>query len=114
MRLAITPLESRERVVGHPEVVQPDPAPILVEQPQHDALAVQRRHRRHAHVDLAILQSQPDAPVLRQSALGDVELGHDLESAHHRGGEMRPAETARLQHAVDAIAHAQSAGYASR
>ena len=59
-------------------------AALLVEQTQHDALAAQRRHRRHAHVHLAVLQPQPDAPVLRNAPLGDVELGHDLEAADDR------------------------------
>ena len=100
--------EQLQRVGGHAQLEQRDAAALLVEQTQHDALAAQRRHRRHAHVDLAILQPQPNAAVLRQPALGDVELRHDLETADDRGGEMRRRRRRVLQHAVDAIAHAQS------
>ena len=100
--------EQLERVAGHAEFGERDAAVLLVEQAEHDALAAQRRHGRDAHVDLAILQPQPDAAVLRQPPLGDVQLGHDLEAADDRGGEMRRRRRRGLQHAVHAIAHAQS------
>ena len=100
--------EQLERVGRHPELGERDAAALLVEQTEHDALAAQRRHGRDAHVDLAVLQSQPNASVLRQPALGDVQLGHDLEAADDRRREMRRRRRRVLQHAVDAIAHAQS------
>src|SRR5690606_25451761 len=49
--------------------------------------------------------AQHDAPVLWQAAFGDVEPGHDLDPADHRGGEVGRRAFALLEHAIDAIAH---------
>jgi hypothetical protein len=95
------------RVAGRPELLELHAAAARLEQAQHHALAVQRGERAHAHVDLAPLEAQPHAPVLRQAALGDVELGHDLEAAHHRGPQVRRRRRRFLEHAVDAVAHVQ-------
>ena len=91
--------------VGHAEARQREPARLLVEQAQHDALAVPRRDRRDAHVDGAARDPQRDAAVLRQALLGDVELRHDLDARHdeRRDGALRLQHLA--QHAVDAKPH---------
>jgi hypothetical protein len=70
------------RVGRHPELSEPDAAALLVEEAQHDAFTAERRERRDADVDLAVLEAQPDATVLRQPTLGDVELRHDLQPAN--------------------------------
>jgi hypothetical protein len=49
---------------------------------------VRGRHGGNAQVELLALHAQHDAAVLRQAALGDVELGHDLDARDHRGGEV--------------------------
>ena len=43
---------------------------------------------------------------MRQPALGDVEVGHDLETARERGLELRGRRHLLVKHAVDAEAHA--------
>ena len=50
-----------------------------VEDPHHDALAPDERQRDDAHVDPAAVDRHGEAPVLREAALGDVEVGHDLD-----------------------------------
>src|SRR5207245_6432786 len=60
----------------------------LVEDAQHDALAKERRDDRDAEVDLARGFAELDAAVLRQPALGDVEVGHDLQPRHDRRLEL--------------------------
>src|SRR5690606_37891412 len=55
------------------------------------------------------LHPQHDAAVLRQSAFGDVEPGHDLDPADHRRGQVRGRAFAVFQHAVDAVAHLEPA-----
>ena len=58
---------------------------------------------------MAPVDHQPDAPVLGQALLGDVQLGHDL---HARDDPCcHPARHRRdvLKHAVDAEAHAHFA-----
>ena len=43
-----------------------------------------------------------DAPVLRQAALGDVQVGHDLEARNHRQGQV----LGRRRHFVEGAVHA--------
>ena len=57
----------------HAEVVEVEPPRLLVEEAQHDALAVAGRDRGHANVDGAAGDAQRDAAVLRQALLRDVE-----------------------------------------
>ena len=55
----------------------------------HDRLAVDARQRDDAEVDVAALDRQPDAAVLRQALLGDVEVGHDLDARDDAGDHPR-------------------------
>ena len=94
-----------QHVAAHAEAFERELRFGLVEQTQHRALAVRRGQRRDAHVDGAAADAQRDAAVLRQPALGDVELGHDLQARDQR----RVQRAVRLHHlaqrAVDAKAH---------
>ena len=55
-------------------------------------------------IDLLALHAQPDAAVLRQPPLGDVEVRHDLDARDHRGGEAARRRLLLVQHAVDPVA----------
>src|SRR6185312_13042150 len=56
----------------------------LIEQTHDHAYAVDHRDDGDADVDFAALHLHLDAAVLRQSLLGDVEPGHDLQPADDR------------------------------
>ena len=99
--------EAPERVVEEAQLGEVERHAALVEDPHHDALAVHRRHRRHAQVDLLALHAQPDAPVLRQPPLGDVEVREDLDARDHGGREPARRRLDLVQHAVDPVAHDQ-------
>ena len=90
-----------------PELCEIERDAALVEDPHHDRLAVHRRHRRDAQVDLLALDAQPDAAVLRQPALGDVEVGHDLDPRDHRRRQPLRRRLDLVQHAVDPVADDQ-------
>ena len=107
VRLLQHVLELRQELVGEAELVEIQHHRLAIQQTHHHRLAVRGRHRAHAQVELLALHPQHDATVLRQPALGDVELGHDLDAADHRGGEVDRRAFALDQHAVDAIAHLQ-------
>ena len=63
---------------------------------------------RDAEVHLAPLaQLQLDAPVLRETALGDVELAHDLEAADDGVLQLERRGHLLEEHAVDAEADAE-------
>ena len=76
-----------------------------VQQSQHHLLAEQRRAGGDAEVHLLGLGDvELDAPVLRQAALGDVELGHDLEAGGDAGVQLHRG----LGHAAQDAVHAQA------
>src|SRR3989442_1286436 len=85
------------------------PSAARVEDAEHDRLAVDHRDHRYAQVDLAPANLEPDAPVLREALLGDVEVAEDLDARDDGGVEL--ADLARdvglVEHAVDAVAHAE-------
>ena len=72
----------------HSELVERDGASAVIEQAEHDALAVHRRHGRHAQIELARLESHANAPVLRAATLRDVELREQLDARHDRVMQM--------------------------
>jgi len=88
----------------HAELLQVKPAGLLVQQSQHDALAVTGRHGRDAHVDRTACDTQRDTAVLRQSFLGDVEARHDLDA---RDDEWRHRALG-LQHFAQDAVHAEA------
>jgi hypothetical protein len=89
----------------HAERGQFEPAGLLVQQAQHDTLAVPGGHRRDAHVDRAAGDAQADAAVLRQALLGDVEARHDLDARDQQRRHRTLGLQHLAQHAVDAEAH---------
>src|ERR1700730_7436753 len=80
----------------------------LVEQTHDDFFADQAGADRDAEVHLAALaQLELDAAVLREAALGDVELGHDLHAADDRCLQLHRRLHRLVEHAVDAVADAE-------
>ena len=53
---------------------------FFVEDAQDGVLAVDGRHDGDAEVDEAALVADAETAVLGDAALGDVELGHDLDT----------------------------------
>ena len=101
--LEVLELRHLEAELRHVELQVP-----LVEEPQHDLLAEERRQHRHAEVHLlAAPELELDAPVLRQPPLGDVELRHDLEARDDRVLELHRRLHRLVEHAVDAVADAE-------
>ena len=75
-----------------------------VKHAKHDRLAEHGRKNRHAQVDRGLAEMELDTTVLRQTPLGDVELGHDLDAGDQRGGEGLGNLLHLVEHAVDAVA----------
>ena len=96
--------EPLEDVVLEAEPGEVERDAALVEYPHDDRFAVHRRHGRDAQVDVLAVHAQPDAAVLRQPALGDVEVGHDLDPRDHRRREPARRRLDLVQHAVDPVA----------
>ena len=76
------------------------------QQAQHDFLSVDRRKRRDTQVELALAPVVEDAPVLRQTALRNIQVRHNLDLVDDRG-VVAPIEHVLLYKlAVDAQADA--------
>ena len=65
----------------HADLVRGRADDRAVEHSHDDALAEHRRQHADAQVDRVAADGQLDAAVLRQAALGDVEVRHDLDAA---------------------------------
>src|SRR6185295_4080612 len=70
-----------ERLPGHADLRQVQEHGGLVQQAHHDALAERGGDGGDADVDVPAGELDPDAAVLGQALLGDVELRHDLHAA---------------------------------
>ncbi len=96
--------------LAHAQVLQAEHRIAAVENTQHDGFAVNHRNDADAQIDFAARHFQPDAPVLRQALLGDVEMAENLDARNDR--RLIFADLRRNvgfdQHAVDAIANAQA------
>jgi hypothetical protein len=79
----------------HPRRVERERPALLVQDADHDLLAVRGRQRGDSQVDGATLHSHAGAAVLRAEAVGDVEARHDLDARHQR-----PADAARQRHGL--------------
>lgn len=91
------------------ELVEIEHHRFTIEQTHHHALAMRGGHGADTQIQLLALHAQHDAAVLRQAALGDIELGHDLDAADHRGGELGRRAFAFHQHAIHAVTHLEPA-----
>ena len=60
-----------------------------------------------AQVDAPAREGQPRPAVLRQAALGDVELGQDLDARDDGGAEPGRRRADLAQPAMDPVAHPQ-------
>ena len=102
-------VEQSERVGVHAQFRQRVQHGALVENPHDDPLAEEHRDHADADVDLASAHLELYPPVLREALLGDVQVGHDLDTADDRRLELADLRGDRgvLKHAVDAIADAQ-------
>jgi hypothetical protein len=106
VRLAEGALEAQALAVGHAELLELHHNGVLVEDAHDDRLAMHAGQRDDAQVHMAALDREPDAPVLRDALLRDIQVRHDLHARDDAGGHAPRHGGDVLQHAVDAEAHA--------
>ncbi len=103
----------REPIVGvleEAEVGEVQHRVALVEDADHDLLAVHGRERRDTHVELPGADLHRDPAVLRHALLRDVQICHDLEPGDQPALEVLGLRPHRLvEHAVDPEADAHVA-----
>ena len=79
---------------------------LLIQHAQHRILTMYRGHDGDAEVYQSSLVLHSEAAVLRDTALGDIELAHDLYARDDRRVVLlRDRLHSLLQHAIDAVLH---------
>ena len=99
--------EAFERIALEAQRVEVEFDTLLVQKTDDHAFAVHGRHGRDTQIQLLALHLKLDAAVLRQAALGNVELGHDLDARNDRGGRSDRRRFHLLEYAIDPEAHLQ-------
>ncbi len=87
------------------EVQQTDVA--AVEYAHHDAFAVDGWQRRDAEVDVLAKHPETNPAVLGQTALGDIELGHELDAGNYSSAHLARRRFDGIHHAINSNADAQ-------
>ena len=105
IRLVGHRLPHLERRRGEAEFAHPQAGAALVQDAHHDLLAEHRGQGRDAQVELLVLDRHVDPPVLRESAFGDVQVGHDLDARDDRGLQRLGRRHHVVQQTVDPVAH---------
>src|SRR6185437_710958 len=100
-------LEPSPDIVGQTQLAVVELDGGAVEDAEHDAFAVQRWHGRYAKIDVMPADREPDAAILRQPALGDIQPGHDLDAGYDRRLQACRRRLDLVQYAVVAVANAQ-------
>src|SRR6185437_12669915 len=104
------------RVMLHPAkhpVIKTELAQVVkiarrtVQQAHDNALAIERGQRRNTKVHFAAHRFYFDAPILRQAAFGDVQLGHQLYARNNSGLQLARRRVLAIEHAVNAIPDAE-------
>ena len=100
--------KSLEGVGCHPQFLQVDAPGLLVQEPQNHALPVKGREGGDPDVHLPVLHPQADPAVLGNPSLRDIQLGHDLEPAHHGSRQSLGWGHGVLKDAVDPVPDPQA------
>ena len=101
--LAVGGLVALEGVGQEAQVGQVEQGRTLVEDPHDHLLAVDGREGGDTKVDGLAGDHARHAPVLGHAALGDVEVGHDLQAADQPGLDVLGRAHHLMEHAVDAV-----------
>src|SRR5262249_50968964 len=109
VRLVNERIDELQLVADQAQLVELQDGGGAVEQTHDYALAVRGGHGRDADVHVLAGQLDADAAVLRQTLLGDVQPGHDLDARDDHRLEALGRRDDVVEDAVDAEAHRQVA-----
>ena len=77
----------------------------FIQDAQHDLFPVMRRERRNTKIKDLSVDPQRHPAILRRTLLGDIQIGHNLNTTNQRGLDIfRDTGTIR-QNAIYAVAH---------
>ena len=81
---------------------------VAVEYPHDHTLAMHGGDGGNAQIQLAAFDTGFDAPVLRQAALGNVQVRHEFDAGVDRCAQLRVDHFFGANHAVNPVAHMQA------
>src|SRR5450756_793322 len=107
VRLADDIVEQGQRIIEESKVLEWHHGSALVQDTQDDLFTVDSGQGANAEVDGLVLDTQGDAAVLGLAPLGDIHVGHDLDTREHAGLDVARQVLLLLQDTVDTVADAQ-------
>ena len=108
-RVTVRPMVAAKKAVAPPKMTTPAQlVDFAIEHAQDNAFAELRGQGRDAQIDHAAGDVLLDAAILREAALGDVELRHDLDARGDGVLELHRRLHDLVEHAVHAEAHAET------
>src|SRR5207248_692210 len=102
------PLQRLADIIRQPKLHKIELDGCAIEHAQHNAFAIERGDRRNPKIDLLPAHREANAPILRQTALGDIEPRHDLDPRDDGRPQARRRRLGLVQRAVIAVTDAQS------
>ena len=94
--------KSRQHLRRHTQLVQLGDPVALVKQTHDYRFAVLDRNGGQPHVDFPVVDGYGKTAVLRQTLLGDIGAGHQLQARYHRRGDLHVIQCLFMQNTVDA------------
>src|SRR4029077_20444796 len=75
-------------VIGHSKILEIEIGARSVQHAQHHTLAERSREGRHTEIDRVAVDDPKDTTILGQTALGNVQIGYNLDARYNGKGEM--------------------------
>ena len=101
-------VESLQRIRLEAHFFETEAYAGTIQHPHDHAFTVDGRHSRHPKVEFTPLHPGLDPAVLRQPALGDVEMGQQFHPRIDGSAVLGSQDLCAEQHTVDAVAHMQA------
>ena len=98
-------------VFGESEFVERYESLVAVEDTYDDFFAVVRRKSRYAEVDLPVVDSRRETPVLRFATFVEPDGRENLDASRDGAVRRERKDDARMQFAIDTIAHTDARGH---
>ena len=108
VRLGQQCVEAHQQIGFKPHLFQIQAHAGTVKNPHHHAFTVHRRYGRNTQVQLAALHTHLDAPVLRKSALCNVQVRQQLHPRVDGGTQSRGNHIGVVDDTIHAIPHMQA------
>ena len=75
----------------------------MFQQAHHQTFTTEYRYSGYAHIDIVVTDAQPNAPILGQTTLCNIQVSHDLDAGDDGGCQFDRRRIGFAQDTVDAV-----------